>query len=334
MKAALFKHAGEPLAVEQLPDPQPGRGQVLLKVRCAGICGSDLHMTEVADVLPLNSVLGHEYAGEVIALGEGVQTLSIGDRVVAFPITGCGECKTCRAHDPRWCSSFAWHAGGFAQYAVVNEGNALKIPPSLSVSDGALIEPMAVSAHALRLAGDLAGRSVLVLGAGPIGLSAAFWARRFGAGKVAVAAASRRREALTRATGVEHFIVNDDTVQDQLKAVFSGLPEVVVECVGLPGTFARSLELARPLGTVIIAGACVQPDSFSPMVAMMKELRVLFSIMYTQDDFRVSIEAMTAGHVELRQMVTQTVGFNDFIATFESMRGASPHCKVMLDPHQ
>jgi (R,R)-butanediol dehydrogenase/meso-butanediol dehydrogenase/diacetyl reductase len=334
MKAALYKTPGQPLVIEDLPRPEVGPGQVLVKVKRAGICGSDLHMTETDGILTPGSVLGHEFAGEVLELGAGVEGLGMGDRVTVFPITGCGDCPTCHAGDPRWCSGFEWHSGGFAEYAVVAAHNALKLPDSLSLVDGALIEPMAVSAHALLMAGDLKGRSVLVLGAGAIGLAAAFWARRFGAAHVAVSAPSRRREALARATGVEHFVLNGEQTVQELTTVFGGLPDVVVECVGLPGAFGRAMELARPRGTVLAVGACVEPDSFVPMVPLLKELKVLFSINYTQDDFRRAINAIDAGHVELRNMVTHTVGFKDFIETFESLRGASPHCKVMLDPQQ
>lgn len=332
MKAAVFKAPGRKLEIESRADPTPGPRQIVLKVARCGVCGSDLHMTESHGMVAPGSVLGHEFSGEIVALGAEVRGLRTGDRVTALPMSGCGDCDSCRAGEPGWCRRCSWNAGGYAEYACADAAGTLKLPDALSLEDGALVEPMAVSLHALRLAGSLEGAGVLVLGAGPIGLGAAYWARRLGARRVAVAAASRRRQTLAEATGVEHFIVNDDDARRAVSAVFGGLPEVVVECVGLPGTFARCIELVRPRGTLVVAGACVGTDHFLPMAAMRKQLRVLFSILYRLDDFRDSIDAIDTGGVELRGMVTDTVGMQEFPDVFEALRRPNPHCKVLLSP--
>jgi (R,R)-butanediol dehydrogenase/meso-butanediol dehydrogenase/diacetyl reductase len=332
MKAAVFHEPGQKLVVESLPDPVPGENQIVLKVGRCGICGSDIHMTESHGVLTPGSVLGHEFAGEIIEVGKNITHLHTGDRVTALPLSACGHCASCKAGEFFWCKQSQFTGGGFAEYALADAASTLKLPDILSLEDGALVEPIAVALHAVRLVEKLENANVLVVGAGPIGLAAAYWARRKGAAKVAITAASRRRQALAEATGVEHFVVNDSDATQTITSLFGSLPDIVIECVGLPGTIERSIELVRPRGTVIVAGACVAPDRFTPLTALVKELRLLFSIMYTVDDFRTSIDALDSGALELRAMITRIVGMDEFVETFESLRGSNPHCKVMLSP--
>jgi (R,R)-butanediol dehydrogenase / meso-butanediol dehydrogenase / diacetyl reductase len=331
MKAAVFQ-APRKLAIETVPDPVPGSGQVMIRVGRCGICGSDLHMTESHDVFPAGAVLGHEFAGEIVAIGAEVTDLKPGDRVCAVPVTGCGNCSWCKRGEPQWCRQFQFNAGGYAEYALSPARSCLKLPDILTLADGALVEPMAVARKALRHAQIAPGTDVLVLGAGPIGLAAAYWAKRFGAGRVAVAATSRRREKLAENVGADAFILNDENASEGVTAFFGEPPPVVVECVGLPGLLARSVELARPRGTIVMAGACVLPEQLAPLAASLKELRVQFSIFYAIEDFRASIDALEAGGVELRAIITDVVGMAEFPTRFEALRERSPHCKVMLNP--
>jgi (R,R)-butanediol dehydrogenase/meso-butanediol dehydrogenase/diacetyl reductase len=333
VKAAVFKAPGQPLSIEALADPVPGPDQVVLQVGRCGICGSDLHMTEGPNsILPPGAVLGHEFAGEVVARGAAVDHLKLGDRVTALPMSGCGHCATCLEGKPQWCSSFQWTAGGYAEYVLAEARSCLKLPSSLSLADGALVEPMAVALHAVRLADFSPGANVLVIGAGPIGLAVVYWARRMKAGSIAVTAGSARRAELAGTMGADHFLVNDSEAPASLNRKFGGLPDVVIECVGLPGMIARATQLVRPRGSVVIAGCCMGSDQFVPMVAMLKELRMQFSLMYGVEDFRRGIDALDAGRVEVRAMITDTVALPDFPEAFETLRARTQQCKVMLAP--
>src|SRR5207253_1613402 len=133
-------------------------------------------------VFETGSVIGHEFAGEVVALGKDIEHLEVGDRVTSMPFTGCGRCVTCLAGRPNFCAGFRGMAGGFAEYVVATGRTAIKLPATLSLADGALIEPLAVGLHGASLARLHPGSRVLVIGAGPIGLAAVFWARKLGAG--------------------------------------------------------------------------------------------------------------------------------------------------------
>jgi len=204
MKAAVFQGVGQPLQIADCPDPEPGPREVVLKVGRCGICGSDLHMTEPGALTPpAGAIMGHEFAGEVVALGRDVTKLRVGDRVTAMPITGCGACAACRAGEPSWCEKgLNFLAGGYAQYARAGEDECLRLPPGLSESDGALVEPLAVGLHGARMA-DLKGAKVTVIGGGPIGLAATFWARRFGAACIEVVEPSKERGEMALGMGAD-----------------------------------------------------------------------------------------------------------------------------------
>ena len=181
MKAVTFQALHTPLAFESLPDPTPGEGQVVVKVGRCGICGSDLHMTEDAAYgCQHGDVLGHEFAGEVIALGRGAEGLKTGDLVSVIPLRSCGRCEHCRKGEVQWCEAFGLQGGGYAEYALTRPNQCVKLPADLSLADGAIIEPLAVALHGVNLSGLKKGDKVLVLGAGPIGLAVAYWARRMG----------------------------------------------------------------------------------------------------------------------------------------------------------
>lgn len=146
MKAVTFQALHTPLAFESLPDPTPGEGQVVVKVGRCGICGSDLHMTEDAMYgCQHGDVLGHEFAGEVVALGKGAEGLKTGDLVSVIPLMSCGRCEHCRKGEVQWCESFGLQGGGYAEYALTRPNQCVKLPADLSLADGAIIEPLAVA---------------------------------------------------------------------------------------------------------------------------------------------------------------------------------------------
>ncbi|HEU4720617.1 MAG TPA: alcohol dehydrogenase catalytic domain-containing protein [Gemmatimonadaceae bacterium] len=332
MRVAAFGGAGRGLAIERRPDPVPGPGQVVLAVARCGICATDLHLTSGrgAIQLPPGAVPGHEYAGEVVAIGPGVEQLRVGDRVTALPLAGCGACAACLAGEPFWCVEGlpAEAGGGFAEQVLVHARQTVPLPDALSWEDGALVEPLAVGLHGVHMARLAPGARVLVLGAGPIGLAATFWARRLGAGPLAVMARSRRREQLAAALGASCFLVAEDDVA----AALGGPPEVVIEAAGLPGTLARAVDLVAPRGTVVGLGFCTLPDTLVPAHAVAKQVRLQFAMAYGVADFRHVIATLAAGDVAPRRLVTETVSLATLPALFETLRGPSPHCKVLVDP--
>lgn len=337
MRAAIFKGAGLPLAIENIPDPTPGPGEVVMKVGRCGICGSDLHMTDghsPAFSYPAGSQLGHEFAGEVVAVGAGVSRLKVGDRITALPFHGCGKCATCLSGKPNFCAEFSGNAPGFAEYALTAERVAIKLPSSLSMEDGALVEPLAVGMHGVALARMAPGARVLVIGAGPIGLAAVFWARQLGAGRIAVTASSRRRERMALDMGADQFVMPEagQSLAEATAAALGGAPDVVFECVGKQDLIAESVNCVKPAGCVVVLGFCTVPDSFIPALAVWKEVRMQFAVTYSLAEFEHVARTLDAGHVEPRNMITDTVSLDQLPAAFEALRERSSQCKVMLAP--
>jgi len=339
MRAAVFRTETRQLSLETVPDPTPGAGQVVIKVHRCGICGSDLHMAEghvhsFAD----GAIPGHELAGEVVALGAGAEGVAVGDHVAVLPYVTCGKCAACLAGDAIACRAFRMFGsgtgGGYAEYALTNPGWCVQLPRTLGFEDGALVEPLAVSLRAARVSGIQAGDRVLVLGAGAIGLAAAYWARRYGASRIAVSATSRRREAMARAVGADAFLVPEEgrTLAEQCREALGGLPDVVFECAGAYGSLDQAISAVRRGGTVAAPGFHWGQDKFSGMGALVKEVTIRFTNMYNPDEFARSVDALDRGHVEPRAMITNMVDLAGAPAAFEELRGPNSQCKVMIRP--
>ena len=333
MQAAVFKAIGQPLQIEQIADPAPLGRDVVISVGRCGICGSDLHVTEDASFhLPSGTVLGHEYAGEIVATGSAVEQLRAGDRVAVVPMRSCGRCAECLSGQPAWCATKRLEGGGYAQYSLADERQCVRLPNTLSMADGAIVEPLAVALHGVKLSGLVVGAKVLVIGAGPIGIATVFWARRLGAGRVAITAASRRREALAMEVGATCFVDPRDNGPEAVARALGGPPDIVFEAVGKPGLIARSIAQVRPRGTVVVLGLCANADTFVPFAAVAKEARIQPSAFWEVRDFEIAVDTLEAGAVAPRHMVTDTVPLGDMPAAFEALRHRTTQCKVLVHP--
>ncbi len=335
MKAAVFKGAGQPMRVETIADPTPAAGQLVVEVAYCGICGTDLHSTrEGPAMLPCNSVLGHEFVGEVVTLGKGLQgSWKTGDRVCALPFLSCGGCAACLGGRPFECASLSCIGlnapGGFAEYVATSECNTLKLPDQLSTRDAALIEPLAVGLHAVRAGSLQAGQRVLITGAGPIGLAVALWARFLGARDVVVSEPASERRALALSLGATAVVQPGENLGEQFADVAGGPPDIVFECVGAPGLIQQCIDIAPRRGMLVPVGVCEQPDTILPFPALIKELSIRFAIAYTRADYETVIAMLAQGRIDASPMVTAVVSLDDMPAAFEALRSPSNQCKVL-----
>jgi (R,R)-butanediol dehydrogenase/meso-butanediol dehydrogenase/diacetyl reductase len=336
MKAAVFKGPGIPLAIEDVPDPKPGEGQILLKVASCGICGSDLHITSGhgSITMPAGVILGHEYAGEIVEVGKGVTGFRAGVMVTAMPSSGCGQCDACRIGEVKWCQGRKVMQGGYGEYLLAGADTTFMLPAQMSAEDGALVEPLAVGLHGVAVADMKVGAKVLVIGAGPVGLAAIFWARRFGAGRIAVMASSDRRKALALAMGATDFVVpvEGPSSVEAVNDALGSAPDLVLECVGVPGMIEKSVAHVRPLGTVVVLGFCTEDDPWKPTTGLFKEAKIVFAYVYGKREFELCIDTLDAGHVEPRQMVTDRISLSQLPTAFEDLRARTTQCKVLVDP--
>src|SRR6478752_1366129 len=333
MKAVTFQALHAPLAFETLPDPTPGAGEVVIKVGRCGICGSDLHMTEDAAYgCKHGDVLGHEFAGEVVGLGREVEGLKSGDLVSVIPLKSCGHCGHCRNGEVQWCAQFGLQGGGYAEYALTRPNQCIRLPAEISLADGAIVEPLAVALHGVNLSGLKAGDRVLVLGAGPIGLAVAFWARRMGAGKVAVQDIADFQQDRALGMGADVFVVDPADPIGSAERGLGGKADVVFECVGIPGLIAQAVEQVRPRGTILLLGLCTRPDTFNSFAMLSKEVRLVTSAFFTVPEHQASLDALAEGAIEPRLLVTDTISLAETPEVFESLKHRTNQCKVLIAP--
>lgn len=334
MRSAIFREPGQPLMIEERPVPDPDVGQVLIKVGRCGICGSDVKMTDAGSPVHFASgcTPGHEYAGEIAALGQGVAGLKVGDRVTALPVGGCGQCTSCRAGDPYACTCCSYLMGGFAEYTLAQADLVTKLPESLSLDDGALVEPLACGSQSMRLSGATPQSRILIMGAGPMGLAALYWARQAGCQSVIVCAPSHRNAHRAMNMGATAFLEANAELANRVTDSFGGPADIVFECTGSPGAISRSVDLVVRRGTVVSSGMCFDAEPFIAGPATMKQIRLQFSMAYVLDDFHRAIAALDAGHVEPRAMVSDQVALSALPAKLESLRSGHTGCKVMVKP--
>lgn len=333
MRAVTFQGLHVPLAFENLPDPVPGEGDVVIRVLRCGICGSDLHMTEdPAYGCQKGDVLGHEFAGEVVALGKSAKGLKTGDLVSIIPLKSCGKCDSCHKGEVQWCASFGLQGGGYAEFAVTRPNQCVKLPADLTLADGAIIEPMAVALHGVNLSLLKQGDKVLVLGAGPIGLATAFWAKRMGASKVVVQDISTFQEQRALDMGADIFVVDPADPIGSAERALGGKADIVFECVGLPGLIAQGVNQVRNRGTILLLGLCTKPVTFNSFAMLSKEVKLVTSAFFTVQEYEAALDALAQGAIEPRLLVTSTITLDATPEIFQSLKQRSDQCKVLIAP--
>ncbi len=336
MKAAIFDGVGRPLRVDDLRSPEPAADEVLLRIAACGICGSDLHITEdpVTFGVGQGTVLGHEFAGEVTLVGADVTDFRVGDRVAVAPMWGCGSCASCRKGEPAWCSRMRLIGGGYAESAAVAARQCRRLPDDLPTVEGALAEPVAVGLHAVVRSGMKTGDKVLILGAGPIGLLVAFWARRMGASAIIVADLARHQESRAAAMGATGFAISGPDLETDLQDMIGSKPDIVFECVGKRGLIDFACRLVRVHGTVVGVGLCVGGDEWDPFAALSKEIQVVFAVFFTMAEFATAIDALGPGRFRPQTLITDRIDFDQVPVTFEALRRRTTQCKVLIKASQ
>src|SRR3954454_8741955 len=305
MRAAVLNDDHE-LEVAEVPDPSPGAGELVLQVTACGICGSDL---KLRPSMPAGLVMGHEFCGEIVAAGADTDAQwQVGRQVTALPLIGCGRCLACLAGEPAHCVQadmvgVGGSAGGFAEYVRVDQRETVGLPESLDPALGALVEPFAVGLHGAGRAHIRSGDKVLVVGAGPVGLSVIAWAARSGASELVVSDPSAVRREAAAQFGATRTV---DPSAEALEPRY----DVVIECVGLPGITDVCINASVRHGHVVIAGVCTKPDPYVPIAALVKELSLDFVVYYTRREFFSVAEALGQGSVDAAPFVTKRVGLD------------------------
>ncbi|HZR84321.1 MAG TPA: alcohol dehydrogenase catalytic domain-containing protein [Candidatus Binatia bacterium] len=339
MRAAFAREPGR-VVVEEIAVPEPAPDEVLLQIRRCGICGSDLHWYHGGIPLP-HVCPGHEISAVVADVGSAVRRVKPGDRVAVEGIRTCGRCAYCETSDYELCRNVGMIGmtvpGGFAEYLATTERHLFAIPGSVDDEVAQLTEPLAVSVHALRLAGLEMGQRVLVLGAGTIGLTAVAAARAGGAGEILVTARRPQQKAAALALGAAR--VFDPNDGELVSTCFDRPVDVVVETVGdAQQTLGDAVTCVRPGGTIAILGVFMQMPQLNALFVMMKEARIVGSLCYgrrgARADFDVALDILARdGEAMRRQMITHRFALDDIDAAFRAANDkASGSIKVSIAP--
>lgn len=327
MIAALYDgHGG--MRIGDIEKPEAGPGEAIIKVRYSGICGSDLLMNAEKtepDVTPF----GHEVAGEIVEVGDGVDRSRIGERVAIEAVghsRACGKCWFCRMGQYIQCMDIAPRTGGFAQYMKGRINGFYALPGNLSWEEGALVEPLAVSVHAVRRAPLRGGETVLVLGAGTIGLTSVAAARAYGAGKVFVTARHEQQAAMAKSLGAdEAFSPDGPELAEALAEATGGRgADVTIETVGgnSGATLEQSIEHTRKQGRIVILGGFRAPITMNWIAPLLKEQSIIFSSCYSiidgKHDYELAADLMSSGRAPIEQIVTHRFPLEEAGKAFET----------------
>lgn len=338
MKAIAFESVDKPLALVEMAAPALPPDSLKIRVQACGICGSDLHAAQTPGMLGAGAVLGHEFAGEVVAVGaDAGADFQPGDRVVALPFRACGQCDECRSGRRTSCRKPATQGfnsavpGAYAEYTICQAAMAMKLPDTMRYEDAAMVEPFAVALGAWRTANVPTGAGVLILGAGVIGLAVAAWARFFGAGDVAISDLVPERLARAEAAGAD--IAIDASVVDNPVAEFQRAtghaPAVIFECVGRP-MLQKIVDMAPPGAHLVIAGANLEPERLSVLSATVKRLRMSFAFAYERADFAFTLRMLANQRVNAAPFISSVISLDEVPETFEALKRPNSQCKVLI----
>lgn len=340
MKQAVLTQPGT-FEIEEASQPEPGPGEVLVRVRATGVCGSDLHFYRGEFPVPPRFVLGHECAGEVAALGDGVTGLEVGDRCALELFRVCLTCAYCRTGNYQLCPSRQANGlnapGGLREYMTLPPYALYRLPPDVDFGLGALCEPLAVSVHGLRRAHLSFGERVAVLGAGTIGLTAVAAAKAMGAAYVACSARHPHQRAMAERLGADAVFPDGADGIAAMNAATGGA-DVVVETVGgTADTLAQSFVLVAPGGRIAVLGAFTKPVQLHPIMFFVKEPTVLGANCYGRpgrwSDYDVAIEILRQQGEAMRQMITHRFSLDDVAAAYATAADKrSGAIKVQVEP--
>lgn len=338
MKQAQMTEPGK-IEFRDVEKPQIGDNEILMQTQRIGVCGSDIHVFH--GLHPYTSypvVQGHEVSGVIAEVGKDVEDLSVGDKITFTPQIVCGVCYACLHGMYHICETLkvmGFQTGGAGQeYFVLPEWNILKLPPDFSMDHAAMIEPIAVAVHALERGGGAKGRKVLVLGGGTIGNLMAQTAKALGAELVMITDVSDYKTDIATAVGIDVAI---NTTKEDLGAAIlshfgSNKADLILECVGVQATVDQAVENARKGTTIVIVGVFGNKPTVDLGLVQDRELSLVGTLMYQKKDFAKAIELISAGSMNLDELVTHRFKFDDYLAAYHEIETSDGHyMKVMIE---
>lgn len=319
--------------------PVPEAGQVSIRMMRLGICGSDIHVYHGEHPFTSYPVTqGHEVSGVIDALGPGVENFQVGQKVTVQPQVVCGKCHPCRHGKYNLCEELkvmGFQTTGMAsEYFVVDAEKVLALPEEMSFDEGAMLEPLAVAVHAVRRFGDIEGKDVAILGAGPIGNLVAQTARGLGARRVLITDVSDYRLELAKECGVDIAINtrNNDFGKALVDAFGPDKADVIYDCAANDITMGQAIKYARKGSTIILVGVYAGMAKVDLAVLNDHELDLNTTMMYRQEDFEAAIQLVKEGKIHLQPLMSKHFTFCDFLSAYQYIdANRETTMKVLID---
>lgn len=337
MKAAVFKEARK-MVVEDVPDPEAGPGEVVVKVKYVGICGSDLHLYSYG-FLPPNYIMGHEATGVIASVGEGVVDWKQGDRILLIGGNVCGQCDRCQKYGNRFCRypvsiGIGVLPGAYAEYIKVPTQLLVRLADDAGMMEPALMDPLGCAHNGVIRSEISPEQSALVVGGGPIGLFAVHYLKALGVERVILSEPVERRAVLGGELGAD--VVIDPTsvnLDKEVKKLTDDLgPEMVFECVGIPETTLESIFLVRPGGKVIWVGVCMEEISFAPAFWMLKNICIELIMGFGRSTkIKEYLQFIDDRKEEVRSTITEIIPLDGVPDAFERLLKPNTEVKVMVE---
>lgn len=342
MKTEMFAavlHKPEDLRLENIPVPEIGDNEVLIKVKCCGICGTDPHIYKGRFPAPTPLVLGHEFSGEVAKAGTAVTNVKVGDKATADINISCGNCYFCRMGQKLFCNDIVQLGvhinGAFAEYIKAPAGNVYKLPDEMTWEEGAYVEPLACAINGQERANIKLGSTVAIIGAGPMGLSHAILSKLNGASKVIITELNQARLQKARDIGVDHVI--DASKQDPVKSVLELTEgrgaDVVFEVVGAIPTYRQAFEMVRKGGVLVAYGAAPADAKIDvkPFEIYSKELTIAGSYAGTYEKWLKAINMISGKRFEPANIITKTIPLEKVVEGILEAEDNKDTIKIMVE---
>ena len=337
MKGLVY-HGEEVLKWEDVDDVTPADHEVKIKVKAAGICGSDVHGYQGITgrrIPPM--IMGHEFSGVISEVGRNVDTLQVGDRVTGFPMDYCGECPTCRAGEVQFCPDKRQFGvlttnGAFADYLCVPARVCYKLEENVSFGAGSTVEPLAVGYRGVQHAGDIEGKHVLVVGSGTIGLMLVACASLQKPASIIVSDLSNSRLEVAKLMGADRTV---NPAEEDLSEVISAQTggrgvDVSFEAVGLTPTCVQSLEHLRVGGTSVWLGQGKKIVEIGMIDIVTRELKVIGSFTYGLNEFKTAVDMLNSGNIDVSPIISKEVPMSEGALWFEKLKRPEELVKVVL----
>lgn len=336
MRRVMIKGIND-VVVENITDPKPGPSELCIEIAYSGICGSDLHTLKGAHpFLPLPNAPGHEFTGKVITIGKDVKNFKIGDRVTCEPNLVCGECYNCKIGRYNICENLktigGQSAGAMADYFIAPEEKTIRIPDKLTLKNAVFVEPLAVGVHAVKKAGVLFGKNVVLIGAGTIGLMTLSCIIHAGAKNIIIADLSDKRLSFAKKIGATQLInPNKENIVQKiiLKKLYEGI-DFVFECAGNENSMRDAIKIVRKGGKIIVIGVFEKEININMAEIQDRELELIGSLMYTRRDITNAIDMIANGQLKTNLFISKEYPLEEAKEAFMAALDTKNNLKVIF----